>query len=167
MKLIYLLSVWIHIVAAAFWVGGTLFIAALFVPILRQPEFRENGISFFRLIGKRFRNYAWLCFFLLIITGIFNLQIRYGLNSLLRSEFWNSTTGHVLGLKLLGMTCILLLSVIHDFFIGPRAADIWRMNPGSEEAKIARKQASWIGRINLLLGLLLFALGIILIRGWV
>lgn len=75
--------------------------------------------------------------------------------------------GHILGLKLLGMTCILLLSVVHDFYIGPKATEVWRRNPNSEEAKIARKQASWIGRINLLLGLLLFALGIILVRGWV
>ena len=167
MKLIYLLSVWIHIVAAAFWVGGALFIAALFVPVLRHPEFRENGISFFRLIGNRFRNYAWLCFLILIITGLFNLQFRYSAHALLNSEFWKSTLGYVLGLKLLGMICILLLSGVHDFYIGPRATEALRKNPGSEGAKTARKKASWIGRINLLLGLLMFALGIILVRGWV
>ena len=167
MKLIYLLSVWIHIVAAAFWVGGALFIAALFVPVLRRKKFRENSIAFLRLIGNRFRNYAWFCFLLLIITGVVNLQFRYGGHSLFNPEFWESPLGHVLGLKLLGMTCILFLSAIHDFYIGPKASEAWVRNPASEEAKIARKKASWIGRINLLLGLLLFALGVVLVRGWV
>ena len=167
MKLLYLLSVWIHIVAAAFWVGGSLFIAILFVPALRTPEFRESGTSFLRWIALRFRKYVWLCFLLLIISGLFNLQIRYGWSTLLSSEFWKSPLGYVLGLKLLGMTCILLLSAAHDFYIGPKAAEVLRKNPASHEAKIARKQASWVGRVNLLLGLFLFALGIILVRGWV
>ena len=166
MKLAYLISVWLHIVVASFWIGGSLSIALLFIPALRQPQLRETGLVLLREMATKFRSYAWLSFFLLIVTGILNLQFRFDLKTLLKTEFWHSSIGNVIGLKFLAILLILLLSAVHDFYLGPRASSAWRLDPKSRRTLKFRKQAAWIGRINLLLSLIAIGLGIILVRGW-
>ena len=53
----------------------------------------------------------------------------------------------------------------HDFEIGPKATRAWEA--GSESAATLRRVASWIGRLNLLLGLVVVALAVALVRGGV
>ncbi len=74
--------------------------------------------------------------------------------------------GRALGVKLLLVAVILVFSALHDFLIGPRATALGRADPTSPEAIRVRRQASWIGRLNLLLGLVVIALGVVLVRGW-
>ena len=141
--------------------------ATLFIPLLRQPEFRDKAVQIFRLLARRFRNISWICFCILIVTGIYNLAYRYGWSVLNDSAFWQTSVGYAFGLKLMTVLAILVLSAVHDFIIGPRATEAMRVNPLSPESQRLRKRAASIGRATLVLALITIALGVIMVRGWI
>jgi len=57
----------LHVLAAAIWVGGQLVLAAL-VPVLRRFGADALGAA-----ARRFNQVAWTAFGVLIITGIWNI----------------------------------------------------------------------------------------------
>jgi len=71
-----------------------------------------------------------------------------------------------LRIKLPVVAMILLISAVHDFVIGPRATAEGGANPTSPHTRRLKAQASWLGRLNLLLGMTVVALGVMLVRGW-
>jgi hypothetical protein len=79
--------------------------------------------------------------------------------------FWRGSFGTVLTFKLTLVAIIFAVSALHDFVIGPRATTAWQRNPKSTETARLRKQAVQIARINLLLALVVTALGTMLVRG--
>ena len=167
MRLLYLISVWLHLLSVIIWLGGMFFLAIAIVPLLRQPAYQMFRYAMLSWMGFRFRWIGWVCLLLLLITGLINLAYRgYGWDDLFNGQLWQGSFGHVLGLKLLLVSMIFGLSAVHDFFIGPQATVLVQTQPGSEKALRLRKQASWIGRINLLVALAVTALGAILVRGW-
>ncbi len=167
MRGLYLLSVWLHVLAATIWLGGTIFLALVLVPITRRLEYRGIAGSLIHQVGVRFRLLGWICLGLLVVSGILNVAYRgFGWADLWSGRLWQGPFGRALGIKLLLVALILLLSALHDFFIGPRATILWQTQPTSPATQRLRRQAGWIGRINLLLALVVVALGVILVRGW-
>lgn len=55
MKLLYLASVWLHLLAAAVWLGGTIFLALVIVPALRRPALQGVAAPLIQWTGERFR----------------------------------------------------------------------------------------------------------------
>lgn len=166
MRLVYLMSVWLHILAAAIWVGGMVFLSLVLVPVVRRAEYRGMAASLIRRTGLRFRWVGWACLGVLLATGMFNLAYR----GMTRADVWSGRLWHgsywsILGVKLLLVGLILFLSGLHDFVIGPRASVLWQSTPLEPKAWRARRQAGWIGRINLILGLGAMACGVMLARG--
>ncbi len=142
------------------------FLAAIVVPVTRRPEYRSIAASLIHLTGVRFRWIGWICMVLLILTGTFNLIYRgLDLGYIFSGRIWTDLFGKILMGKLLLVSLILLMSIVHDFMIGPRATALWRENPVSPDALRLRRQASWIGRLNLILALIGVALGVMLVRG--
>lgn len=137
------------------------------VPVTRRPEYRMAAPELIHRTGMRFSVLGWICLGLLVLSGVFNLAYRGVTWAMLSSAvFWEGPFGRALGFKLLFVTAILGLSAAHDFYIGPRAAALWQSQPNSPEAIRLRRHASWIGRINLLLALLVVAFAVMLVRGW-
>lgn len=166
MRILYLLSVWLHILAAATWIGGMLFLAFVVIPVTRQPEYRGAAAGLIEQTGKRFRWIGWICLGVLLLSGLFNLAYRgYHWADLWTGRLWRGPFGHALGIKLFLVALILLSSALHDFIIGPRTMAVWQAQPTSLEAQHLRRQASWMGRINLLLSLAVVALAVMLVRG--
>ncbi len=157
MVVLYYISVWLHILSAAVWIGGTVFLILVLVPMVRRSEYRSIGAAVIHWTGMRFRWVGWLCLSLLLLTGIFNLAYR--------GRLWDDTLDVVFTVKLFFFIVIFILSALHDFSIGPRATSLWQENPGSSEGIRLRRKASRIGRLNLILGLVMVALGIVLVRG--
>jgi uncharacterized membrane protein len=163
---LYLLSVWLHILAAAVWIGGMIFLTLVLVPVTRMPGHRDIAPSLIHHTGIHFRRVGWVSLGLLVASGAFNLAYRgLGWADLWGGRLWEGPFGRTLGVKLLLVAAILLMSTLHDFFLGPKATTLWRENPDSPEAIWSRRWASWVGRINLLLGLAAVALGVSLVRG--
>jgi putative copper export protein len=127
---LYFLSVWIHIIAATIWVGGMLFLVLVVVPWLRRGDPASAG-KMLRETGARFRNVGWVCFGLLLLTGTFNLWVRgVRLPDFTRTEWLSSGFGGTVVAKLALFAGVLVVSVVHDFFVGPRAT-----------AELARRKA--------------------------
>jgi uncharacterized membrane protein len=162
----YLSAVWVHVLSAVVWIGGMVFLSLVLIPVTRGPAYQAIAVSLVRETGLRFRRVGWSCLGLLLVSGTFNLGYRgFGWADLWTQRLFEGPFGHVLRLKLLLVAVILLLSTLHDFVVGPRATALARTAPGSHAARRLRMQASWIGRLNLLLSLVVVALGVMLVRG--
>ena len=165
MGVLYLFSVWLHILAATTWLGGMLFLVLVIVPALRRGD-RTTAAALMRDSGRRFRTVGWTCFGLLVCTGAANLWFRGVRFSHLFDPAWRATSfGGVLWAKLVVFALVLLLSAVHDFVLGPRASQALSRVPPGPEAERLRRAASILGRFTAFLALLLFALAVVLVRG--
>ncbi len=137
---------WLHVLAAITWIGGMLFIALVLVPVTRRLDDPALRTRLVQDAGRRFRTVGWVALGVLVVTGLINLWIHPVLLSSERLH-WK--------LALVGLA--LLLSAFHDFVLGPRAGA-----PGADPS--VRVRASWIARLNVVVVLVIVALGLSLFR---
>lgn len=161
---LYHLSVTLHVLAAMLWLGGTFFLAAVGAPVLRRVQPPELRAEVFRQIGEQFRRVGWGSIAVLIVTGVANLHFRGLLHPdvLVNRAFWASGYGQLLGWKLGAVGLMLVLSVVHDFVVGPAAS---RALAGSAEGLRLRRAAAWLARIGALVGIVLVVVAVRLARG--
>jgi copper resistance protein D len=163
LQALYTTSVWLHIVAAATWLGGMLFLSLVLVPTLTGHPQRGALIL---LAARRFRAVGWVALAVLLLTGLINLHHRGLLSSqLFDAGFLTSSYGSTVALKLFFVALALFLSVVHDFFIGPRAARAMKQAPDAPSTRQLRLLASLMGRANLVLALIIVAFAVTLVRG--
>jgi copper resistance protein D len=162
---LYLVSVWIHVMAATIWFGGLFFLMLVVVPWLRSGASGEPAMLL-RGTAGRFRSVAWACFAILFVTGAFNLWMRgVTLASFADAGWLASPFGGVVVAKLVVFLVLIALSARHDFVVGPKAVAAIQQAPQSPEAARLRREASLHGRVNALLALLLVALAVMIVRG--
>jgi hypothetical protein len=121
-----------------------LFIALVLVPVMRglgDPTLRARLVHD---AGVRFRTVSWVALVLLLASGLGSLWLRPYLLALPRFP---------VSLALVGVA--LALAAVPDFVPGPRAG-----RPGADPR--LRVRASWLARVNLLVVLVLVALGLVL-----
>ena len=158
----YLVSVWLHLLAAMAWVGGMIFLVAVVVPLLRRPEMREHATELLRTTGNRFRTLGWIALTTLVVTGTFNILHRgFSFGQILSGDVFQGQWGRVLAHKLGMVAVILVMSAVHDFWIGPTAL----RDPDPARREKFRKSASIFGRVNFALALAVVALAVTLVRG--
>lgn len=147
----YLISVFIHVIGAAFWIGGMLFLPLIVLPGIKNNPERAQILY---TTGIKFRTYGWIAVSLLIISGIFNMYFR---GVPLEWEFLTENKyGKLLGLKLGFFFFMLIVGAIHDFYVGKKAIE--------NEGKL-KVIARWSGRISLLMAIIIAFLGVALSRG--
>jgi copper resistance protein D len=162
----YFWSVYIHILMAMFWIGGMIFTAAVLVPASRHKMFENKRGELFKVIGTGFSRISWVIFLLMIISGITALLgMGYSMSDLATSHFWGSGYGNTLLGKLHLFSLVLILSGIHDFWLGPKAARLMDEDPENKMTRRFRKMSSWAGRLNLILGLIIVYYAVSLVRG--
>lgn len=160
----YIWAVFFHLIFVAFWLGGMLFTAAVLVPATRKKLKTQKGLLFTEL-GTRFSRISWVLFLLLLITGTLALLGRgFSVEYILSGDFWRTEYGSTLLGKLLLFGLALVVSGIHDFWLGPKAANLMDTKPDSSKTRRFRKTSSWAGRINLLIGLGILFYAINLVR---
>lgn len=163
--MLYKGSVFLHLVFVAFWLGGMLFTAAVLVPATRQKLKKQRGMLFTEL-GTRFSRISWVLFPLLLITGITALFGKgFTVVVLLSADFWSTGYGITLASKLTLFGLVLIISGVHDFWLGPKASQLMDQQPESSRTLRFRKATSWAGRLNLLAGLLILYFAVTLVRG--
>ncbi len=152
----YLISVFLHIFFAAFWIGGMLFLPLVILPGIKQ---HPDRIAILYKTGITFRYYGWIALVALVTTGFSNMYLR-GM-PLTLVFFTQSEYGTLVSYKLAIFLVILLVSGAHDFVLGRKALEEMQTSDNSKLKLMAR----WSGRINLLLSLVLMFLGVALSRG--
>jgi putative copper resistance protein D len=140
MKMLYLVSVFIHIICACIWLGGMFALIIFFIPLRKENYF----LDMVNKVGNQFKFVGWIILPLLLLTGIFNSFYR---------GFYTLTW-----LKILLFSIIVIISAIHDFYIGPKATK-------TKDKKLI-KYIRIIGRINFILAIIMVLLGIFIVRGF-
>jgi uncharacterized membrane protein len=154
------LLVWLHLLAAVSWIGGTIFLSLVLAPLVRSRHAAPEFMALFRSVARRFRFVVWVAIAVLLSTGPVLLQQR-GF-SLLDPAEWP----HVLWMKLGLVGALLLFTVVHDLLLGPQVRKISALPEGdrsSWERTIVRT-SSWLPRVALLLALLVLVAAAMLAR---
>jgi uncharacterized membrane protein len=101
---------WIHLISSAIWVGGSLFIAIVFAPVLKTISSSiEERLQIMIRVGRKFNRIAVPSLVILIGTGIFNSH-----QILTRPDFLFSTTyGIFLVIKIILVMALLVSFAIH------------------------------------------------------
>lgn len=160
MHSLWLISVFLHILGACFWIGGMMFLVVVLLPAIRNHPDKARLIQ---EAGLKFRLAGWITLGLMLITGVINLYIRGAEFSI--QYFLMPGWNRLVTVKIILFLCMISLSAWHDFRTGIRATQKWIENPDSQEVNKLRKLSRLIGRINLVLALAAAAIGVMLVRG--
>jgi putative copper export protein len=98
------------LVASAIWVGGSVFIAMVFAPVLRtMSSSAEDRLQIMIRVGRKFNRVAIPSLMILIATGIFNAH-----QMLIKPDFLFSTSyGVLLVIKIVFVAGLLVAFGIH------------------------------------------------------
>lgn len=154
------LLVWLHVLAAVSWIGGTIFLSVVLVPVLRCEAFASQRAVLFRTIARRFRVVVWSAIAVLLFTGPPLLHQR-GV-PIADPSGWPMVLATKLGL----VTLLLLLTLTHDLIVGPRVGRILRL---PAEGRSSFEQAlvlwsPWLARFSLFLALAVLLAAVLLVR---
>ena len=154
------LLVWFHVIAAVSWIGGTIFLSIVLVPVLKGEPFASQRSLLFRTIARRFRAVVWGAIIVLLFTGPPLLHQR-GI-PIADPSGWPTVLATKLGL----VTILLLLTVTHDLILGPRVGRIVQLPPESrtrfDHAIVL--WSLWVARFSLFLALAILFAAVMLVR---
>jgi putative copper export protein len=104
------LITWVHLISSAVWVGGSLFIAVVFAPVLKTMSYSiEERLQIMIKVGRRFNKIAVPSLAILIATGILNSH-----QVLIRPDFLLSTSyGVLLVVKMILVAALLVSFAVH------------------------------------------------------
>ena len=152
--------VWIHLIAAVSWVGGTIFLSLVLAPSYRALASKPDAGALFRTSAKRFRLVVWGAVAVLLLTGPM-LILSHGW-PLFEPARWPS----LLGIKLALVAVLLLMTLAHDLLLGPRVRAILALLPDKRTAsdQTILTAASWLPRVALVFSLAVLFAAVMLAR---
>lgn len=101
---------WIHLVSASIWVGGSLFIGIVLVPILKKMDLSlKERLSIMIKVGRKFNKIAVPSLIILIITGLYNSHLLLGKPDIL----FSSSYGNLLIIKIFLVITLIIIFAIH------------------------------------------------------
>ncbi len=104
------LVTWVHLICASIWVGGSIFIGVVLVPVLKSyTKSLEELVTLMVKVGRRFNKITVPAFAILIATGIYNSRGFIADPSALL----NTTYGTILLIKIILVVATVITYVIH------------------------------------------------------
>ena len=156
--------VYLHIISAVTWLGGMLFLAMVMVPLARRDG--GGGFATLREAAKKFVPIAWASKIVLAVTGGYLAWTYFGV----RPGTFFGGEGHFLQflqMKTGLFLVVVLLSLAHDFWLGPRMLERLesaRASGAPLPSGLGRLFVQWAARVNLLLVLAVVALAVWMTR---
>ena len=130
----------LHLIAAAIWAGGLVFLGLAAVASRRTLD-AESRIRFFRAVGRRFAVVGGVALAVLIATGIDMGSDRHVWDDLGATEY-----GRTLRVKVVLVALVVLLTLLHSAVQGPalsrlREQAVARPDDAELQAAIRRRAA--------------------------
>ena len=140
---------WIHLVAAAMWVGGSLFIGIVFSPLLKtMTNSVEERMQIMIRVGRRFNKIAVPSLIILMITGLYTSHVLLSKPDLLVSTSY----GVFLIIKIILVIALIVTYAIHVRVIRKDIEEKIMSNEMSElEIQKLRKKIIILGEITVVL----------------
>jgi uncharacterized membrane protein len=118
----YQAAVAIHLISAVVWVGGMLYMVMVLIPVARramQSEVPGAGLDMLRDAAHKFLPVAWAA---MIILGVSGAYLAWGHWDIRPGVFFTDDGRfmHILHAKSLLFLIVVLLSLMHDFWLGPK-----------------------------------------------
>lgn len=153
---------WIHLLAAIAWIGGMLFIVLVLMPVLRSALPTTERTLLFARVGRRYGTLSWISLTLLVVTGFLNGERR----GIRWTHLLDSDYGQTLALKLLLVAIVIVITLIHAIFFGPRITALAERarildvdgTAGSSDSKRLQVASIALSAVNLLLNLIIVLL---------
>ncbi|QLH03655.1 copper-binding protein [Nitrosopumilus cobalaminigenes] len=142
---------WIHLVAAAIWVGGSLFIGIVFSPLLKtMTSSIEERMQIMIRVGKRFNKIAVPSLIILMVTGLYTSHALLSKPDLLVSTSY----GTFLIIKIVLVIALIVTYAIHVRVIRKDVEEKIMSNQMPEpEIQKLRKKIIILGEITVVLSI--------------
>lgn len=140
---------WIHLVSAAIWVGGSLFIGIVFSPLLKtMTSSLEERMQIMIRVGRRFNKIAVPSLIILMATGLYSSHMLLGKPDLLVATSY----GTFLIIKIILVIALVITYTIHVRVIRKDIEEKIMSNqmPESQIQKL-RKKIIILGEITVVL----------------
>ena len=142
-----------------------MFYAIVLVPYMRKNHSREEYVVILNKIGQQFRLLGWICLVTIAITGAILSDIISGWELFATANGHSQKPASTIAWKMVGGFVIFIIAALHDFKLGPKAINAWNEEPNSDSANKLRGKMTLYGRINLILSMIVFWLGVTVLRG--
>ena len=140
----------VHLLAAAVWVGGSTALVFVGVPAIRTLEGEPRGRAM-RELGLRWRPLGYGALLVAALTGIALASREWEHRTAFQVVFW---------VKVALFLCLLVVSYLHNFVLGPRLQAEFR--DGREQR--SRRALVVVGWVSYSLTLAVPLLGVVLER---
>ncbi len=160
----YFLSLTVHLIALALWLGGIVFFLVVLGPAVQELEPR-NAVRTLNQGRIGLESLSWIAIGLLLATGIFNLMVRLPVAGASLSKSY----GFILGIKLFIFGAMVVHHCLQVFKYAPAIASLTAELPQNLSAWPEPLLSHWrrwflLLKINAALGPIAVLLGLALIK---
>lgn len=142
---------WIHLISAAIWVGGSLFIGIVFSPLLKtMANSIEERLQIMIKVGKRFNKIAVPSLFILMATGLYNSHLLLSKPDLLIATSY----GTYLIIKIILVIALIITYIIHVRIIRKDVEEqIMSKQMSEKQIQKLRKKIIILGEITVVISI--------------
>ena len=168
MSALYQLAGLTHLLAVIVWVGGTLFLVMVMVPLARggmlPPRQRAALLG---AVARRYRPIAWTAIAVLVASGVFMAWEHWRVSPL---DLFTGGGWFVSALRVkAGLVAVVIFMItIHDFVLGPRLTRQLEAQEGrgpSPSVRRSRRRLLTLAGANLAGVLGILAIAVMMTRG--
>ena len=150
---------WLHLMAAAVWIGSQVMMFAVVMPAVRLIDNQAVRGRVMYTVTRRFGYLGWGALILLVLTGMNNVVDKNDLHQPLGVFDFGVRYAWILSTKIGLAVVVILLTAWHTFIHGPRmlraqeaAASVGRPSPEAEaRLRSMRRLSIIVSAVNLLL----------------
>jgi len=152
---------WIHLLAAAVWVGSQVFMFAAVVPALRALGDEAARRRAVLVLNRRFAWLGWGALAILVLTGIENVMRRQDDYDIVFD--YDFRYAWIFLVKLALVAAVIALTAIHTYVVGPRLLAL--QEQASADLGRMRRLSIQLSVVNLLAGVAILFLVALLQNG--
>ena len=157
------LVIWLHLICASIWVGGSIFLGLVLAPMLKViTKTVEERVVLMIKVGRRFNKIALPSFGILIITGVYNSRSFFEEpNALVASNY-----GIILLIKIILVIVTFVTYLVHIRILNTNIEKkIVTGNSGGVYIQSIRSKIINLGRITVVMSIAILLLAALLHTG--